>query len=83
MKIASPRQKLTIMYVEIVTPNPDSKQSRFALQDLTIEELEIIQSSLVTFKQHSLQDPEVFKIPRQLIVAMFQKIDQELVNARS
>ena len=41
------------------------------------------QSSLVTFKQHSLQDAEVFAEPRKLVVAMFQKIDEELVIARS
>jgi len=67
------------MYVELTTIVP----KKFSIQDLTIEELEIIQSSLVTFKQHALQDPEVFRVPRQLIVAMFHKIDQELVNARS
>jgi hypothetical protein len=57
--------------------------AQFAIQDLTIEELELIQSSLVTFKEHSLQDAEVFKVPRKLAVDMFEKIDQELVNARS
>lgn len=56
---------------------------RFAIQDLTIDELELIQSSLVTLKDHSLQDAEVFKEPRKLVVDMFQKIDHELVNARS
>ena len=71
------------MYVEIVTPNPDPRQVRFALQDLCIDELELIQSSLVTLKEHSLQDAETFKEPRKLVVAMFQKIDEELVNARS
>jgi hypothetical protein len=71
------------MYVENVTPHPDPKQARFALQDLTIDELELIQSSLVTLKDHSLKDAEAFKEPRKLVVAMFQKIDQELVSARS
>lgn len=55
----------------------------FALQDLNIEELELIQSALVAFKEHSLQDAEVFKVPRKLAVDMFEKIDLELVNARS
>ncbi len=71
------------MYVEIVNPNPDQRQVRLALQDLTIDELELIQSSLVTLKEHSLQDAETFKEPRKMVVEMFQKIDQELVNARS
>ena len=65
------------MYVE------QTQNDRFALQDLTIDELELIQSSLVTLKDHSLQDAETFKKPRELVVTMFQKIDQELVNARS
>lgn len=65
------------MYVE------QTQNDLFALQDLTIEELELIQSSLVTLKEHSLQDAEAFREPRKMVVDMFQKIDLELVNARS
>lgn len=68
------------MYVEIIN-NEQSK--KFAIQDLTPEELEILQSGLIEVKQHSLQDPEVFKEQRHLCNEMFLKIDQELRKSRS
>lgn len=69
------------MYVEISDSTPG--KSRFALQDLTSDELELLQSGLIEVKQHSLQDAEVFKVQRSSCNEMFQKIDQELRNSRS
>lgn len=69
------------MYVEIL--DHSSGKAKFAIQDLTIDELELLQSGLIEVKQHSLQDAEVFKEQRSSCNEMFQKIDHELRNSRS
>lgn len=71
------------MYVEILTPDHSPQKARFAIQDLTTEEMELLQSGLIDLKQHSLQDAEAFKDQRVSCNEMFQKIDQELRNSRS
>ena len=65
------------MYVEV------TETGRFAIQELTESQLELIQNGLIEVKQHSLQDAEQFKSERASCIEMFEKIDQELVNARS
>ena len=71
------------MYVEILTTTNPSRKARFALQDLTTEELELLQSGLIEVKHGSLQDPEMFKEQRSSCDEMFLKIDHELRNSRS
>lgn len=65
------------MYVEETTTG------KFAIQDLSTDELELLQSGLIEVKQHSLQDPEVFKQQRASCIDMFLKIDAELIKSRS
>jgi hypothetical protein len=65
------------MYIE------QTSTGRFALQDLTEAQLELIQNGLIEVKHHSLQDAELFKTERASCVDMFQKIDNELVKSRS
>lgn len=56
---------------------------KFSLQDLTTEELELLQSGLIELKQRTLQDAEAFKTQRASCNEMFQKIDSELRKSRS
>lgn len=65
------------MYVE------ETNTGRFAIQDLSIDELELLQTGLIDAKQHSLQDAEVFKSQRASCIEMFEKIDREIINART
>jgi len=69
------------MYVEISTNDP--LKPRFSIQDLTADELEVMQAGLIEAKHGSLQDPEVFKVQRASCEEMFKKIDLELRNSRS
>lgn len=71
------------MYVEIITENKDLGRVRFAVQDLSLCELELIQESLITYKQTKLQDAEVFKDDRRDCIEMYEKIDTELIRSRS
>ncbi|OFX52414.1 MAG: hypothetical protein A2066_21710 [Bacteroidetes bacterium GWB2_41_8] len=71
------------MYVEILTTDLHSRKARFAIQDLTSDELELLQSGLIEVKHSSLQDAEVFREQRASCDEMFQKIDKELRNSRS
>lgn len=72
------------MYVEI-TKNFETIGSpeRFAIQDLTANELELFQEGLIELKNNKLKDPEAFKDDRRSCVEMFQKIDSELVKSKS
>lgn len=65
------------MYVE------QTSSGRFALQELTAEEMELLMNGLIEVKQHSLKDPEQFKTQRQSCNEMFLKIDLELRKSRS
>jgi len=71
------------MYVEIITQNLDPRNSRFSIQDLTPDEMELLMNGLIEVKQHSLQDAETFKELRATCEEMFQKIDRELRKSRS
>jgi len=64
------------MYVELTGPD------RFAIQDLTTSEMELLQSGLIELKQQSLQDAVEFKEQRMSCNEMFQKIDLELVKSK-
>lgn len=72
------------MYVELtkkfeMVGNPEL----FAIQDLTVSDLELIPVALIDVKHHSLQDAEVFKTQRESCLEMYHKIDQELIKSRS
>jgi hypothetical protein len=67
------------MYVEI-TDNGTFK--KFAIQELTRNELELLQNGLIEVKQHSLQDAELFKDARNSCIDMFNKIDNELIKSK-
>jgi len=71
------------MYVEIITTDHLPGKAKFSLQDLTTDQLELLQSGLIEVKKNSLQDPEVFKDQRHSCNEMFLKIDQQLRNSRS
>jgi len=64
------------MYVELTGPD------RFAIQDLTTSEMELLQSGLIELKQQSLQDAVELKEQRMSCNEMFQKIDLELVKSK-
>ncbi len=65
------------MYVE------ETSNGCFAIQDLTIGELELLQESLITYKQVKLQDPEVFKFERRSCIEIYDKIDAELIKSKT
>lgn len=72
------------MYVEITNELPAyAGKAMFAIHELTVNELELLQEGLVELKNNKLKDAEAFKDDRRACVEMFNKIDAELVRAKS
>ena len=68
------------MYVEIT--KQDEKAPLFAINELTTDEMELLQQGLIELKSNRLKDPEEFREMRRSCVDMFRKIDTELINSR-
>lgn len=72
------------MYVEITNELPAcAGKAMFAIHELTVNELELLQEGLVELKNNKLKDAETFKDDRRACVEMFNKIDAELVRSKS
>lgn len=65
------------MYVEETTPG------KFAIQDVTTSELEIIQEALISFEVHRLPNVDDFQVEKGKCTEMAAKIDLELINSKS
>lgn len=65
------------MYVEETTPG------KFALQDVTTTELEIIQEALISYEMHRLPNVDDFRDEKGKCTEMAAKIDLELIKSKS
>lgn len=54
----------------------------FDLTGLKYEELELIQSALISFKQHDLTDAETFKNERRMCSEIYAAIDKEVIKLK-
>lgn len=64
------------MYCEITSTG------KFALQDLTLAEIEIIHESLIVLKDQKVIQTKDFEEERQVMTEMYIKIDAELIRSR-
>lgn len=67
------------MYFETTSENP----LRFAANDLTEEEAEILANALIEIKTNRFADASKFDHQRTKCIEMYKHIDNELVDARN
>ncbi|MGV8094481.1 MAG: hypothetical protein AB2L24_21720 [Mangrovibacterium sp.] len=64
------------MYCEI------THNGKFALQDLSLRDLEVIQEGLIVLKDSRVIQSKDFEEERQVMTEIYQSIDNELVKTR-
>jgi hypothetical protein len=67
------------MYVEVTN---NEKPKKFAIHELTAEDLELLQGGLINYEQNGLPKSNEFSTQRESCVDMYKKIDQELLYSR-
>jgi hypothetical protein len=55
-----------------------TSDSRFAIQDLTRAELELISEGLIILRNEKLSNNEKFKTERKTVLEIYNSIDEEL-----